>query len=376
LSVRGFEEAEQLKYTALRQCQIPPHDLRRVSRDTAFTTLTGINEMLTTTSSSFDDFDAARRALLIAEIKDTADKLERDHASQGDLKILSRSLRELRYAFKVFTPYRRTRKVSVFGSARTKADHPDYLASIALGKSMAAAGWMVVTGAGGGIMEGAHVGAGQAMSIGVNIMLPFEQEANPVINKDEKLVTFRYSFTRKLMFVKEVHAVVLFPGGFGTMDELFEVLTLVQTGKRDMIPIVCVESAGGDYWQSWLRFIRDQLGSRSLISPNDLSLVRVVNGVADAVQEIMQFYSVYDSMRYIRESLILRLRRDVSDELLDNLNHQFNDILLGGRIERTTLHPYENDEEHLREHPRLALHFNRRDAGRLRELIDVINRGA
>ena len=177
--------------------------------------------MLTSTSSWNGDFNSERRALLIAEIKETADKLDRDQATLGDLKILSRSLREMRYAFKVFTPYRHVRKVSVFGSARTHADHPDYLASVDFGRRMAADGWMVVTGAGGGIMEGAHVGAGKAMSIGVNIMLPFEQGANPVISKDEKLVTFRYFFTRKLMFVKEVHAVVLFPGGFGTQDELF-----------------------------------------------------------------------------------------------------------------------------------------------------------
>ena len=200
--------------------------------------------MLTSMSSWSGDFNADRRSQLIAEIKETADKLERDQATLGDLKILSRSLREMRYAFKVFTPYRRIRKVSVFGSARTPSDHPEYHASVEFGRQMAAEGWMVVTGAGGGIMEGAHVGAGKAMSIGVNIMLPFEQGANRIIDKDEKLVTFRYFFTRKLMFVKEVHAVVLFPGGYGTQDELFEVLTLVQTGKGDLIPSVWIEAPG------------------------------------------------------------------------------------------------------------------------------------
>ena len=329
--------------------------------------------MLTSTSSWSGDFEAERRALLIAEIKETADKLERDQATQGDLKILSRSLRELRYAFKVFTPFRRIRKVSVFGSARTRSDHPEYQASVDFGRRMAAEGWMVVTGAGGGIMEGAHVGAGKAMSIGVNIMLPFEQGANHIIDKDEKLVTFRYFFTRKLMFVKEVHAVVLFPGGFGTQDELFEVLTLVQTGKRDLIPIVCLDAPGGTYWTSWLRFVEEQLQSRNLISPSDLSLLKIVDNVAAAQNEILQFYSVYDSMRYIREDLILRLRQPVGDKFLAQLNATFADLLVSGEIERTEAHPYEEDEEHLTAHPRLKLHFNRRETGRLRQMIDAIN---
>ena len=330
--------------------------------------------MLTSTATWSDDFDSERRALLIAEIKETADKLERDQATRGDLKILSRSLRELRYAFKVFTTYRQIRKVSVFGSARTPPDHPDYLMSVEFGRLMASEGWMIVTGAGGGIMEGAHVGAGKSMSIGVNIMLPFEQSANPVISKDEKLVTFRYFFTRKLMFVKEVNAVVLFPGGFGTQDELFEVLTLVQTGKRDLIPIVCLEVPGGNYWQSWLQFIKEQLLERRLISPADLSLVKITDSVEVAHQEILTFYSNYNSMRYIRDDLILRLNHPIDDDRLARLNSNYADVLLGGVIERTDAHPYEMDESQLLGNPRLKLRFNRRETGRLRELIDEINR--
>ena len=213
------------------------------------------------------------------------------------------------------------------------------------------------------------------MSIGVNIMLPFEQGANPVISKDEKLVTFRYFFTRKLMFVKEVHAVVLFPGGYGTQDELFEVLTLVQTGKRDLIPIVCVDSPGGTYWSAWLTFIQEQLLSRKLISPDDLSLLKIVDSVDAAQKEVQQFYSVYDSMRYIREDLVLRLRTPISDEKLELLNADFKDLLVEGKIERTDVHPYEGDEEHLATFPRLRLRFNRRDTSRLRQLIDAINAG-
>lgn len=320
-----------------------------------------------------DKYEADARAALIAEIKETADKLNRDQASRGDLKILSRAMKELRYAFKVFTPYRNIKKVTVFGSARTPPSHPDFQASLEFGQQMAELGWMVVTGAGGGIMEGAHIGAGTAMSMGVNIMLPFEQEANPVINNDSKLVTFRYFFTRKLMFVKEVHAVVLFPGGFGTQDELFEVLTLVQTGKRDMMPIVCVDHPGGTYWSNWFEFVRQELLERELISPRDLSLVRLTDDVNVAVEEVVKFYSNYHSMRYIRDLLVLRVHKPVTDTLLTRLNDEFSGILLGGKIERTDTHSFEFEDADTRDLPRIGLRFNRRDAARLREMIDVIN---
>jgi hypothetical protein len=324
-------------------------------------------------ASGESSYEATARQQLIDELKLTADKLARDEASIGDLKLLTRALKELRYAFKVFTPYRRRRKVTVFGSARTPSDHPDFQASIEFGRKIAAAGWMVVTGAGSGIMEGAHIGAGQEMSMGVNIMLPFEQEANPVIAKDEKLVTFRYFFTRKLMFVKEVHAIALFPGGFGTFDELFEILTLVQTGKRDPLPIVCVDTPGSTYWDDWEAFIRRQLLDRRLISTEDLALFRITRTIDDAVREVVGFYSVYHSLRYIRDRLILRLEREPTSELLDLLNRDFADILESGTIERVPTHPHELDDEHTRHLPRLALNFNRRNHGRLRQMIDVIN---
>lgn len=319
------------------------------------------------------DREAAGRAALIAEIRLTADKLERDRASRGDLKILSRALKELRYAFKVFSPYRRHKKVTVFGSARTPPDHPDYQLSLEFGRRMASAGWMVITGAGGGIMEGAHVGAGQAMSMGVNIVLPFEQEANYVISKDEKLVTFRYFFTRKLMFVKETNAVALFPGGFGTQDELFETLTLLQTGKRDLLPIVCIDHPGGSYWKAWNDYIREQLLGRNLISPEDLSLYRITQNLDEAIAEIMNFYAVFDSMRYVQDRLVIRLRQAPNQALLDRLNAEFHDLLAGGKIERVETHPFEYDDEHVRHLPRIALRFNRRSTGRLRQMIDFLN---
>lgn len=314
------------------------------------------------------------RAELVNEIKETADKLARDEATIGDLKILSRALRELRYAFKVFTPYRKQRKVTVFGSARTPPEHPAFQQSLQFGRRMAEEGWMVVTGAGSGIMEGAHIGAGQKMSMGVNIMLPFEQMPNPVISADSKLVHLKYFFTRKLLLVKEVHGVCSLPGGFGTMDEAFEILTLVQTGKRDLMPIVCLDEPGGTYWKAWDQFIRDQFLSRGLISPNDTSLYRITDDVETAVQETLNFYRVYNSMRYVRGKLILRLHVEPTDDFVKRLNDEFQDIVESGRIEKTVSHRFESDDAHLTSLPRLSLHFDRKNIGRLREMVDVINR--
>lgn len=313
------------------------------------------------------------QSTLIEEIKETADKLARDQATRGDLKILSRALKELRYAFKVFTPYRRKRKVTVFGSARTPADHPSYLQSREFGRRMAEHKWMVVTGAGSGIMEGAHVGAGKEMSMGVNIMLPFEQEANYVINNDEKLVNLKYFFTRKLLFVKEVHAVTLCPGGFGTQDEGFETLTLVQTGKRDLLPIICLNEPGGNYWTAWMQFIKEQLLAKELVSQEDLSLVKVTDDVDEAVDEIMRFYSVYNSMRYVRGKLVLRLHLAPTDEFVERLNDEFSEIVESGQIKKTKAHRLETDDKHLANLPRLAFQFDRKSIGRLRQMIDLIN---
>lgn len=310
---------------------------------------------------------------LIDEIKQTADKLARDQATRGDLKILSRTLRELRYAFKVFTPYRRHRKVTVFGSARTQPEHEEYKQAVKFAAKMAAEGWMSLTGAGGGIMEAGHVGAGKAMSMGVNIMLPFEQDANHIINDDEKLVHLKYFFTRKLLFVKEVHAVALFPGGFGTQDEGFETLTLVQTGKRDMMPIVFIDEPDGIYWKSWLEFVSEQLLSRELISPADMSLFLVTDDVDEAVEEILGFYCVYNSMRYVRDKLVLRLHSEPDDAFVERLNDEFGDIVEKGRIEKTGVQKLEMDDEHLRDLPRLIFRFDRHHVGRLREMIDLIN---
>ena len=310
---------------------------------------------------------------LIAEIKLTADKLARDNAALGDVKILARVLKELRYAFKVFTPYRQHRKVTVFGSARLQPDHPSFQQSVEFGRRMAQLGWMVLTGAGGGIMEGAHIGAGRDMAMGVNIMLPFEQSPNSVIAADPKLINLKYFFTRKLLFVKEVGAIALFPGGFGTQDECFEALTLVQTGKHELLPIVCLDDPNDDYWTKWRRYITDELERPGLIATEDLSLFKVTNSVDAAVEEILHFYRVYHSMRFVRGKLVLRLNQEVSDELLARLNTEFTDLLESGRIDRATAHKLESDDTHALTLPRLLLHFDRKKVGRLRQMVNLIN---
>ena len=310
---------------------------------------------------------------LIEEIKATADKLAADKATRGDLKILSRALRELRYAFKVFTPYRRYRKVTVFGSARTQPDDPIWKQAELYGKRMAEEGWMVVTGAGSGIMEAAHQGSGREMAMGLNILLPFEQEANAVINGDPKLVNLKYFFTRKLLFVKEVHAVVSCPGGFGTQDEAFETLTLVQTGKRDLMPMVFLDKPGGTYWKGWLKFVTDELLKQGMISPSDMSLFKVTDNAEEAVEEVLSFYSVYNSMRFVRDRLVLRLHSEPDDALVERLNDEFGDVVESGRIEKAATHRLEADDEHLKNFPRLSFVFDRKAVGRLRQLVDVLN---
>src|SRR5437762_6041239 len=219
---------------------------------------------------------------LVLQIKETADKLLRDRASRGDVKLLSTALRELRYAFKVFAPLRHRRKVTVFGSARTPSNDPSYVQAVEFGRKIADAGYMVITGAASGIMEAGHVGAGRENSVGVNILLPFEQFANPIISGSTLLMHLKYFFTRKLLFLKESDAVVLFPGGFGTHDEGFEVLTLLQTGKAPPMPVVLMELPGERYWETWDRFVRDQLLARGFVSPEDLRLYRIVHSAEEA----------------------------------------------------------------------------------------------
>ncbi len=311
---------------------------------------------------------------LVQQIKDTADKLARDNANRGDVKMLSTALKELRYAFKVFAPFRHRRKVAVFGSARLPASDPSFQEAVTFGRRMAENDFMVVTGAASGIMEAGHVGAGRDNSIGVNILLPFEQDANPVIAGDTKLMHLKYFFTRKLLFVKESDAIALFPGGFGTQDEGFEVLTLVQTGKSHLIPIVMVDQPGGDYWLKWQAYVKDVLLARQLISPADTALYKIASSVEEAVAEVLNFYRVYHSMRYVHGDLVLRLQKPLSDPLLTRIAGDFQDIVVDGSFSLTTALPAEINDTHLATLPRLRFRFDRRNLGRLRMLIDVINK--
>jgi len=310
---------------------------------------------------------------LIAELAEVSERLRRDSPSRVDVKIMVRALKELRYAFKVFAPYRSRRKVTMFGSARISSEHPAYRQAVEFGRAMADAGWMVVTGAASGIMEAGHEGAGREHSMGVNILLPFEQDANPIIAGDRKLVHFKYFFTRKLIFVKETDATAVFPGGFGTLDEGFEVLTLVQTGKREMIPIVLIDEPGGDYWSAWQRYVKEQLLARGYISEPDLNLFKVTDNVDVAVREILRFYRVYHSMRYVGDILVLRLQRELPQQMIERLNVEFKDLLAEGRFEQRQAFPEERDDKELLHMPRLAFRFVKRDFGRLRQLIDTIN---
>ncbi|MFN6128322.1 MAG: LOG family protein [Planctomycetota bacterium] len=310
---------------------------------------------------------------LIDMMQRTVERLQADGTSRGDLKILSRTLRELRYAFKVFQPYRRRRKATVFGSARTPPDHPAFIQAAELGRRIAEHGWMVITGAGGGIMEAGHQGAGREMSMGLNIMLPFEQSANRVIDGDHKLVTLKYFFTRKLMFIKECSGVVCCAGGFGTLDETLEILTLLQTGKQTLLPLVLLDTPGGDYWASMEEFFHKQLLAQRLISPEDLHLYKRTDSIDVAVQELLTFYRVYHSMRYVNDLLVLRITTALSPERVEQLNDQFSDIQVSGRLEQRGALPEESSEPELAELPRLVMHFNRRNLGRLRQFIDAVN---
>jgi len=314
-----------------------------------------------------------RTAELVGQILTTGALLVRDQASRLDLKIINAALKEMRYAFKVFAPYRNQRKVSVFGSARTGPGHPDYEHARRFGEEVASRGWMVVTGAGPGTMAAANEGAGTAQSFGVNIRLPFEAEPNPFIADDPKLINFKYFFTRKLMFMKESQAFVLLPGGFGTSDEAFELLTLTQTGKTDLHPIVLLDPPGGTFWDGWLRFIREQQVANGYISADDLHLFKTTDSVDDAVAELERFYSNYRSMRFVGDRLILRLNQAPDDETLAELNEAFADIVVDGPIARVEPAKVERNDGDELDAERLAFGFDRASFGRLRQLVDRLN---
>jgi uncharacterized protein (TIGR00730 family) len=314
------------------------------------------------------------RRVLMREILQNFLRLKDDDLGTLDLKIINRSFRELRYAFKVFKPYRHIHKCSIFGSARTPSTSPYYKMAVSLARLLADEGWMVITGAADGIMKAGNEGAGANKSFGVNIHLPFEQGANEYIVDDPKLVTFKYFFTRKLLFVMESHAIALFPGGFGTHDEGFESLTLIQTEKASPRPFLLVEQPGETYWERWDAFVKEQLLGRGMINPEDTSLYKIVHSPKKAMEEIRMFYSTYNSMRQVGEKRVIRLERELSDKAIAQLNEQFGDILNGGPIERTYALPEESNEPELLDKPRIAFDYDHKSAGRVKQMIDQINR--
>lgn len=309
----------------------------------------------------------------VADIVENALKLLTDVKDTGDVRVIQTALRELRYAFRVFAPYAGVRKVAMFGSARTQPERLEYQQAVEFGRKIAEAGFMVITGAGGGIMQAGHEGAGPEKSFGASIRLPWEQSANPVIREDKKLVTFKYFFTRKLIFIRHSDAITLFPGGFGTMDEGYEALTLMQTGKSQLMPLVLVDRPGGTYWKTWDKHVREHLLRDELISPDDLNLYQITDDADQAVKIITRFYRNFHSSRFVKDLFVIRLKHAPSDSALQAMNEDFPDIIIGPPIKRIAPTAEEvEDGDHV-DLPRIGFGFNRRDYGRLRQLVDVLN---
>ncbi len=311
---------------------------------------------------------------LVREMILAALKAGQEGEERADLKLMNTTLKEMRFTSKVFGRYRDVKKVTVFGSARTRHDEPVYAMARELGAALAASGYMVITGAGPGIMQAVNEGAGPDNSFGVNIRLPFEQRPNPVLKGNPRLITYKYFFNRKVAFLKEAHAIALFPGGFGTLDEAMETLTLVQTGKRDPLPLVLVDEPGGEYWVRWLRFFEDELLAQGYITASDFNFFERVDSVPAAIEAISHFYRRYHSLRHVDRRLVLRLTSEISHHAVGELYSLFADILApGGGIFLSGPLPEEADEPEIAHLPRLVLDFNERDFGRLRSLINVVN---
>lgn len=309
------------------------------------------------------------RDMIIASLK-----AGKENMVNADLKMMNSTLKEMRYTAKVFEPYRNIKKVTVFGSARTLNGEPTYEMARLFGKKLADAGYMVITGGGGGIMEAANEGAGPDSSFGVNIRLPFEQKANPVLEGSSRVINYKYFFNRKVAFIKEADAVALFPGGFGTLDEAMETLTLLQTGKRYPMPLILLDEEKGDYWANWYDFMDKGLASKGYIDDEDFSFFQMVDSVDKAVDIINQFYSRYHSLRYVGTKLVIRLLSPIGTYMLKEIKTRFKDILIpGGDIYRSEALDQEANEPEIIDLPRLVVDFNQKEFGRLRQLIDAIN---
>ena len=310
---------------------------------------------------------------LIQELIVTALNIGRDRLSTADLKLFNRALKELRAASKMFAPYADRRKVVVFGSARTAPSALEFQHAERFSARMVEQGYMIITGGGDGIMGAAQRGAGRENSFGLNIQLPFEQQANEIIHGDHKLIDFNYFFTRKLNFLKESHAVICFPGGFGTLDESFEVMTLMQTGKARVMPLILVDSPGGEYWTTWKSFFSDHLLRLGLVSADDEHLFKITTDVEEAVAEVEQFYRNFHSYRWVGERLVIRFRRKLAENAVKEMNREFSDLLIRGKMRQTEALRAERNEPDIFDLPRLVMRPYRHNFGRIRQLIDAVN---
>lgn len=314
------------------------------------------------------------RSMLYKDIIINALKCQQDELDILDLKVINRAVAEFRHAACVFRPYRNRRKISIFGSARVSRGNPYYELADKFGRVAVERGFMVITGAAGGIMTAGIEGARPENSFGVNIVLPQETELSKAIQDDPKVVRFKYFFTRKIFFVMEADGVALFPGGFGTHDEGFEVLTLLQTSKAPPMPVVLMELPGENYWESWDKFVKSQLLDREYISPEDLSFYKIIRSPDEAINWISSYYSTYNSLRLVRNRLVIRLEKELPDESVRELNEKFRDLIKIGKIAKTIALPEESDEPDLLSKPRITFSYNNKSAGRLNEMILEINR--
>jgi len=319
-----------------------------------------------------DRLPQAKHGELIQLALATLVRMANEEVDRLDWKILNASLQDMERAFSTFYPYRHIRKIAIFGSARISPDTDEYRMAVEFAQRITHQGFMVITGAGGGIMQAGNEGAGREKSFGLNIQLPFEQGANPFIEGDRKLIPFKYFFTRKLFFLRESDALALFPGGFGTQDEAFECLTLSQTGKSLPMPLVLIDKPGGGYWHDWNDYLHKQLLKRGLISSDDHSLFTITDQLDKACEVITRFYRVFHSCRYVGSRLVIRLNCDISEAAVEDLNQQFSDILIKGKIEKSNALPQEAQDMSIGK-ARLVMHFNQRDLGRLYQLIAVLN---
>jgi len=310
---------------------------------------------------------------LIEEMLTTVVKLGLENDDRGDLKLINTALKELRYASKVFSPYKNDRKVVIFGSARSRRDSEEYKMTVKLSELIVKNGFKVITGGGPGIMEAGNKGAGREESFSLNIKLPFEQRHNPYIAGDKKAVSFKYFFNRKLFFLKESDATVIFPGGLGTLDECFESLTLIQTGKSKPRPIILIAPPHSQYWSRWISFVKSELSGGDFISRNDMSLFIPVNSVEKAIDEILQFYKVYHSIRYVEDKTVIRLNSPLSNENIKTLNMKYSNILRSGKIETTDALPIEHKGGEFLDLPRLVMDFDRHDFGKFHEMLRFLN---